>query len=228
MTIDTHRYDLERLDPDCLDPLEAVDLLRHTPWQRLVVLGDSVAEGVREPVAGYRDAGFLDRVAETLAEARPGFEHRNLGVRGLKIVQIHETQLTEALAFDPDIAIVAAGGNNALGRHFDPDAVRAELLALIRPLAAHGAHVVTIGLFDLSLAGLVPHDRKDVMTERFGILDAITAEITASIGGLHIDFRHHPRGGDPAIYASDRIHCNARGHAVAFAVTVDALARVQD
>ncbi len=79
MTIDTQQYDLERLDPDCLDPLEAAELLRDAPWQRLVVLGDSVAAGVREPLAGYRDAGFTDRLGETLASTRPGFVYRNLG-----------------------------------------------------------------------------------------------------------------------------------------------------
>ena len=43
------RYPLESADPDCIDDAVAVEVLRDRPWRRLVVLGDSVAAGIREP-----------------------------------------------------------------------------------------------------------------------------------------------------------------------------------
>ncbi|HEU4658185.1 MAG TPA: SGNH/GDSL hydrolase family protein [Capillimicrobium sp.] len=222
--IDTTGAWLEALDPDCLADADAAELLRDAPWQRMVVVGDSVAAGIREPLDGYRDVGFSDRVGEALARTRPGFAYRNLGVRDLKLAEIRERQLGPALAFAPDVAIVIGGGNDALGRAFDPGAVRAGLEALVHPLADRGAFVVTIGLFDLPRSGLLPERLAGVMTERFDALDAITAEVARSVGGLHVDTHHHPRAADPAIYASDRIHANARGHAIAFAAIVRALA----
>lgn len=217
--------DREALDPDCLDADGAAELLRPAPWRRMVVVGDSVALGVREPTAGYVDAGFADRVGAALAATRDGFAYRNLGVRDLRLAEIRERQLGPALAFAPDLAMVVAGGNDALGRRFDEDAVRAGLTALARPLADAGALVVTIGLFDLARSGLVPAPAAEAMAERFDRLDAITADVAASVGGLHVDTHHHPRSADPSIYASDRIHCNARGHAIAFAAIVRALGR---
>jgi lysophospholipase L1-like esterase len=201
-----------------LETLEPATVLQSAPWRRMVVLGDSVAAGVREPLDGYRDAGFADQVGEALGGA-----YLNLGVRDLRLADICETQLPAALDFRPDIAMVAAGGNDALARNFDTDRVRRELTEIAAPLAGAGAFVVTIGLFDLARSGLLPAEIAAVMAERFDVLDAITADVAAEVGGLHVDTHHHPRAADPSIYASDRIHCNALGHAIAFAAVADSL-----
>ena len=201
-----------------LDLAPPSEKLKDAPWRRMVVIGDSVAAGVREPLDGYRDMGFADQVGEAL-----GVAHRNLGERDLRLAEIRETQLADALAFRPDIAMVIAGGNDVLARDYDPGRIRRELTEIVMPLADSGAFVVTVGLFDLARSGLMPAHVAPVMAERFDRLDAITAEVTAAAGGLHVDTHHHPRAADPAIYASDRIHCNALGHAVAFAAVADAL-----
>ena len=52
-------------------------------WERVVVLGDSVAEGVREPSPGYRDLSWADRLRAAFALARPGATLFNLGRRDL-------------------------------------------------------------------------------------------------------------------------------------------------
>jgi lysophospholipase L1-like esterase len=217
-------FDLEATDPDCVDPAEAAAMLREAPWRRMVVLGDSVAIGVREPVPGYRDASFADRVAQALGDGREGFAYQNFGVPDLRLAEIRDTQLDLALTLAPDLAIVVAGGNDALGRTFDADRIRAGLTEIVEPLARAGAFVVTIGLFDLWRSGLVPPEAASLMMERFDHLDAITAEVAAGAGGLHVDTHHHPRSADPAIYTSDRMHANARGHAIAAAAIVEALA----
>jgi lysophospholipase L1-like esterase len=184
----------------------------------MVVVGDSVAAGVREPLDGYRDMGFADQVGEALGGA-----HLNLGIPGLRLDEIRESQLAGALAFGPDIALVIGGGNDALDPDWSPERVLHGLSAIVAPLAAADAFVVTVGLFDLPRSGPLPPEVAPVMAERFDELDAITAGVTAGAGGLHVDTHHHPRAADPAIYASDRIHCNALGHAIAFSAVVDAL-----
>jgi lysophospholipase L1-like esterase len=219
-----HAYALETDDPDCRAPAELAALLADAPWQRMVVLGDSVALGVREPVSGYRDLSFADRVAEAFSDGRPHFAHHNLAIREQRLRQIRDSQLGLALQLVPDLAIVAAGGNDALRRSFDADLIRAGLRDLVEPLAANGALVVTIGLFDLARSGLVPPGLVPGMTERFDALDELTAEVAARIGGLHVDTHHHPRGADPSIYSSDGMHANSRGHAIAATAIVGTLA----
>jgi lysophospholipase L1-like esterase len=213
----------EAHDPDCLDVGEAAALLAGAPWRSMVVVGDSVAAGVREPLAGYLDAGFADRVGDTLAAARPGFRYLNLGARDLRLHEIIAGQLEAAIEFRPDLALVVAGGNDALGRRFDERVVRAQLAGLLGALRIAGADVVTVGLFDVARSGLVPAAKAAVLADRFDRLDAVTAETTRSLGGLHVDTHHHPRAADPALYAGDRIHANARGHAIAFAAITRAL-----
>lgn len=219
----TGHFDLEAADPHCLDPETAAERLRHRPWQRLAVLGDSVTAGVRGPLDGYRDASFSERLIEALASTRPGFEAVNLAIPYLTVDEIREVQLEPALEFAPDAVLVSAGGNDAF-HPFGPDQLRTQLEQLLGPLAESGATVLTVGLFDLARSGLVPPDQAADMAERFDTLDRITTEVTQGLGGIHIDTHHHPLSADASIYARDRIHGNARGHAVAFAAIVDALA----
>lgn len=229
LTLAEHTQDLlptrELEDPDCLADEQAAELLRPAPWASLVVVGDSVAAGIREPVDGYVDRGFGDRVGNALAATRPGFRFTNLGMRDLRLKEITESQVPAALSLEPDLVLIAAGGNDALGRQFNITEFGARLDDLIRPLAASGAMVVTVGLFDLARSGLMPAEYRDLMAIRFDHLDAITRRASDRFGGVHIDTHHHPRSADPAIFSSDRIHCNARGHAIAYASIVTELAR---
>lgn len=216
-------YPAEAADPYCIDPAIAAERMRHLPWRRLAVLGDSVTAGVRAPLAGYRDASFADRLTLALGATRDDFVATNLAVPYLTAGEIREQQLGRALAFSPDAVLVSAGGNDAF-TEYDEDRLRLELERLLAPLAESGATVVTVGLFDLPRSGLVRPERAGAMARRFDALDHLTAAVTHSLGGIHVDTHHHPLAADPAIYAPDRIHANARGHAVAFAAIVDAVA----
>lgn len=215
-------YD-ELTDPHGLPAADAVAVLADAPWNRLAVLGDSVTAGVMGPLPGYREVPFATRLGEALAASRPGFAWCNLATPYLRTKEIREQQLNPALAFRPDLVLLSAGGNDALSRKYDAGRLTDELDALLSPLAETGALVVTIGLYDLPRSGLLPADAAEVMMRRFDELDRITAHLTRSIGGVHVDTHHHPLAADPGIFAEDRIHANARGHAVAFAAIVEAL-----
>ncbi|MFE7617481.1 SGNH/GDSL hydrolase family protein [Streptomyces sp. NPDC057496] len=214
----------ELSDPYCMAPDTAAELLRDLPWNRLVVMGDSVTAGVMDPLPGYRERSFADRFTDALAATRPGLAAVNLATPHLLLDGIRDQQLIPALDFGPDVVMVSAGGNDAF-RSFDPKTLRARLAALLTPLAESGALVVTIGLFDLARSGLVPPEHADNMARRFDELDRVTAELARALGGIHIDTHHHPLAADPGIYAADRVHANARGHAVAFAAIATTLAQ---
>jgi lysophospholipase L1-like esterase len=204
----------EWADPHVGGDRELAELLAATRWDRVVVLGDSVASGVREGVAGYRDLSWADRLAAGLTLARPHAALFNLGRRDRTASEVRQTQLDAALALGPDLAIVLAGGNDLLRREFDPVAVRAELVAMIRSLRAAGADVLTMDLFDITISGHVPERFVAVMSERLAQLAALTREVNESEGGMHVRLREHPAASDTDIYSSDGLHLNARGHAI--------------
>jgi lysophospholipase L1-like esterase len=179
-------------------------------WKRLAVLGDSVAAGVREPHPGYRDLSWIDRVAETMPHA----EILNLARRGLLTSEVREQQLAPALAFRPDLAIVAAGGNDALHRSFDEEEVAIELDGIVAPLRAAGADVVMIELLDIVASGLVAPEHAPAVGARLSALARVTRAVAHHQGAILVAMRKHPASRDPGIYASDRLHLNARGHAV--------------
>jgi lysophospholipase L1-like esterase len=214
----------EDADPYCLPLSDAAELLRPAPWRRVVVIGDSVAAGVSEHVVGYRDLDGTERVRDALSATRP-VTFAKLGQRDLRVAEIAETQLQRALEFGPDLAIVAAGANDAFRRSFNPEQVRIELLDLVWPLQAAGSAVALIGLFDLARSGLVPEPVAGAMAERFDALDVVSSAVASELGCVFVDNHSHPLASNPAIFATDNIHCNARGHAVAATNCLRALHR---
>ena len=203
---------------------EQTALLRGAPWQRLAVLGDSIAEGVREPLDGYRDLSWIDRIAEPLRANVPQLDVLNLGRRGLVAAEVRAGQLDAALAFRPDLAIVVAGGNDALHDTFAPDAVEAELDAMVGALRDAGADVVMLELLDIVAAGLVPPEHAAPIGSRLRRLAQLTRAVAERHGAILVGMRRHPASADPSVYATDRLHLNVRGHAIVGREAVRALA----
>jgi lysophospholipase L1-like esterase len=211
-------------DTQVLPYSHLVALLRGASWRRIAVVGDSIAEGVREPHDGFSDQSWIDRIAEPLRAAGHGVTVMNLGKRNLLASEVRRRQLPAALAFGPHLAIVAAGGNDALRSLFEPEHVEAELDAIVGPLRAQGADVLMIELMDIVASGLVPSEYADALDARMEALAATTREVAERHGAMLVEMRHHPASADPGVYASDRLHLNARGHAIVGTEAVKTLA----
>ena len=218
------RYSAEH-DPYCLRPGEARELLAGHPWRRFVVIGDSVAEGVVEPVPGYPQTAWADRVAAELAAVCPELAYRNLGRRDLRARQVRETQLAEAIKFGPDLALVTCGAIDALRATYDPDAVDREVAAMITELRAAGADVITLGLFDISHSPALEEWARPGIRRRYATLVAHLAALSEQLGTIHIDLFNHPVNDDPSTYSSDGRHGNARSHAIAAAEAIRRLGK---
>jgi lysophospholipase L1-like esterase len=212
-------------EADALTDPAAAELLRGAPWRRFVAVGDSVAEGVHGPAPGYRDLSWMDRVTAALRSVRPDLVARNLGRRGLLAADVRKQQLAEALHFGPDLAVVVAGGNDMFRDRFDVAAVEAELEAMVEPLRTGGADVITMGLFDITAAD-PSAPTAHLLSKRIRRLADATGAVAARHGAIHVDFSVHPAGTDPSIYSDDRLHPNARGHAIVAAETIRRLAEV--
>jgi lysophospholipase L1-like esterase len=172
-----------------------------------VALGDSFTEGLDDLTAadgGYR--GWADRFAERLAGLEPGLGYANLAVRGKILREVAEEQVPRAVAMRPDLISVAAGGNDMLRPHADPDRLAEEFDAMIRALAAAGCPVLMFTGFD----------------PRFPVLRLIRGKVAAfnmhlrAIASRHgcylVDLWSMPVLYDPRAWSADRLHLTPDGH----------------
>jgi lysophospholipase L1-like esterase len=194
-------------------------LLADAPWRRIVVVGDSVAAGVREPKAGWPDRSWTDWIGAALPDA----EMLNLGRRFLLAREVREQQLAAALAFDPDLVIVSAGGNDMMRRDFDERALWAELSALVAPLRQAGADLLMHEYLDWIGAGMVPDAYREIAAAKALAHTRVVRQIAGMHGAMLVEMRSHPA--DAELWASDRIHLNAHGHAIVGAESVRTMAR---
>jgi lysophospholipase L1-like esterase len=213
----------ESTDPYCLAPGESETLLAGHPWRRFVVLGDSVVQGLCEPVEGYSDVQWADRIAAELRAVQPELAYLNLGISGLRSREILATQLDPALTFGPDLALVVGGGNDAFPATYDPDRVDRALTLMITALQDAGAEVMTLGMFDISYSPAVADWLRPGLRERMRTLSTRTAALADKLGTIHIDLTDHPLSTDPGLYSSDGRHGNARSDAIATAETLRVL-----
>jgi len=210
----------EASDPYCLRDGESARLLAGHPWRRFVVLGDSVAEGLAEPVEGYSKLQLADRLAAELRAACPPLAYRNLGHRGLRAREVRAEQLQPALDFDPDLALVVCGGNDAFPATYKPDLVDVELTAMVTALRDAGADVITVGIYNVSYSPVIADWLRPGLRERMRTLSERTGKLAAELGTLHLNLSAHPAVTDPSLYSSDGRHGNARSDAIAVAEAV--------
>lgn len=193
---------------------------RELPWQRMVVIGDSFAEGVGDPEpsapGGLR--GWADRVAEQFALLKPDFAYANLAVRGKVITQILEEQVSHALELKPDIVFISAGGNDVLRPKSNVDAVTTKLEKIVRQFSEIGATVVLFSAFDVADAAVFKAVRGKAaiysMNQRV-IADNYDAYVVNCWGLKETQ--------DLRYWADDRLHLNPLGHHTVALAILDTL-----
>jgi lysophospholipase L1-like esterase len=172
-----------------------------------VALGDSFTEGLDDPTAvggGYR--GWADRFAAHLAARQPGLCYANLAIRGKVLSEIAQEQVPQAIAFRPDLVSIAAGGNDMLRPHADPDTLAESFDEVIRTLLQAGCPVLMFTGFD----------------PRFPVLRLIRGKVAAfnmhlrAIADRHqcqvVDLWSMNVLRDPRAWSADRLHLTADGH----------------
>jgi lysophospholipase L1-like esterase len=177
-------------------------------WTRVVGLGDSVIAGIGDPVDGCADVSWFDQVVGLLG---PDAMSVNLGVVGLRSAAIRETQLGPAVALQPDLVALSAGGNDMFARDFHPDAVADDLDHMVRVLRGVGADVLMFGFYDIGHLLAVRPAVRDRLSAHNHVLAAITGSVARRHGAIHIDNSHREVAAD--LMSADGIHFNRRGHA---------------
>ncbi|MFC9244746.1 GDSL-type esterase/lipase family protein [Streptomyces sp. NPDC057136] len=198
-------------------------------WRRAVVLGDSAAESAGMAVVpGYARRSWTDRVAAALRDADPQLACLNPRARrDLSLSQVRSGQLTDALAFSGDLALLSCGGTELRAATFDPDATEIELSRILTSLRGATYQVVAVvSPFDLAKSGHVPEARRPAVRARQRLLAERVEAVALRHGCLHIDLAKHEGAAPTGLWGTKPGRLSSRGHAVAAAAVVRALARV--
>lgn len=189
-------------------------------YTRFVAIGDSQTEGVGDPDGAGGLRGWADRLAEILADgAAPELRYANLAIRGRRAEQIRAEQLGPALAMQPDLAAVLAGLNDVIRPRFDRSAVLDELAAMIAPLRAAGATVVTFTFPDIGAVAPVVRP----LAGRIRALNADIRDLAARYDAVLVDFEPVPAAAHRRLWAQDRLHLSPLGHELVARATAAAL-----
>ena len=94
-----------------------------------LALGDSFTEGLNDTRRDGSRAGWADRFAVALDNARPGLRYANLAIRGRLLDQIVADQVPIALDERPDLVGFSSVGNYILRVGSDPDEVADRIIA---------------------------------------------------------------------------------------------------
>ncbi|MDQ4006110.1 MAG: SGNH/GDSL hydrolase family protein [Actinomycetota bacterium] len=182
------------------------------PWQRFVAVGDSMTEGVGDPVPGGNLSGWADRLADALRTARGDLEYTNLARRGLRTEQVREQQLDRALELRPDLASALSGMNDLLEPSFDPARYEAELSSIVAPLREAGAVVLTATYPDITVHSPLRGRLLSGVRRRLSRASEAVRAVSRRHGALCLDAESLPEAAERAVMSVDRLHPGPRGH----------------
>ncbi|MGW0625407.1 SGNH/GDSL hydrolase family protein [Streptomyces sp. NPDC002758] len=175
---------------------------------RFVALGDSLTEGVGDPVDnGWR--GWAELLSGGLSDE---VEFTNLAVSGAQTRDVLETQTPAALELKPDVVSVVIGVNDTLRCTFDIHAVAARLDKVYAAFTRQGAVVLTACLPDPgSMLGL-PGALARPLARRQRAVNTVVHALSERYGVVHLHAAEAEWITDRAMWSSDRLHPGERGH----------------
>ncbi|ELS51789.1 hypothetical protein STVIR_7300 [Streptomyces viridochromogenes Tue57] len=176
---------------------------------RFVALGDSLTEGVGDPVGnGWR--GWAALLAGGLGAESVDFT--NLAVSGAQTRDVLERQLPAGLALRPDVASVVIGVNDTLRRTFDIQAVAARLDKVYSAFTAQGTVLLTACLPDPgSMLGL-PGALARPLARRQRAVNTVVHALSERYRAVHLHASEGAWLTDRTLWSADRLHPGERGH----------------
>ncbi|MEU6217927.1 SGNH/GDSL hydrolase family protein [Streptomyces sp. NPDC047022] len=178
---------------------------------RFVALGDSLTEGVGDPV-GDTWRGWAELLAGGLAPDGAPAGFTNLAVSGAQTRDVLERQTPAALELSPDVVSVVIGVNDTLRYTFDIHAVAARLDKVYAAFRAQGAVLLTACLPDPGSMLRLPGSLARPLARRQRAVNTVVHALSERYGAVHL---HAAEGGwvtDRAMWSADRLHPGERGH----------------
>lgn len=183
-------------------------------------IGDSFTEGMGDERPDGTPRGWADLVAAALAHANGGtIGYANLAIRGRLLGPILEQQLPTARKLAPQLLSINGGGNDIMRPRVSIAAVADRLVA-----AAMSASDAGIRAMVVSGGNPTRHLPLGARIERRG--DALADAVRTRLAGtdvLYVDNWFDARLPELQFWSVDRLHLNARGHAIAASNVLAAL-----
>lgn len=178
---------------------------------RFAALGDSLTEGIGDPVpGGWR--GWAALLAEGLGGGERDVEFRNFAVAGSLSGDVRDHQAAAAAAFRPDIASVVVGVNDTLRRSFDIRLLAGRLDEICAQLAAGGAVILTACLPDPGTALGLPAPLRHPLARRQRAVNAVVHALSVRYDAVHLHAADRTWVQDRSLWSVDRLHPAERGH----------------
>jgi lysophospholipase L1-like esterase len=189
------------------------DVRQPPEWQArsLVVLGDSTAVGLGDPLPGGGWRGVGPLLATALTGSDP-VAFANLSFTGARMACVRNEQLPQALQRMPDVTVILVGMNDTLRSDFDPDAMRADLDHVLSTLVAAGSVVLTVRFHDHGKVFRMPGALKRALRNRITELNTVISEVSAAHGAGCLDLDLLPGAYDLSAWSVDRLHPSELGH----------------
>lgn len=182
--------------PSSVEPATSSEPIARTT--RIIAFGDSVTAGYGLPL----DAAYPTLLEHALAAEGFNVSVINMGVSG-DTASAGARRVDFALASDPDIVILALGGNDML-RGISPAVTRAELARIIAAFQAKEVVVLLVGMKAQRNLG-------DAYAEEF---DAIYPDLAREYALPFAPFLLEGVALDPALNQSDGIHPTEAGQRI--------------
>lgn len=179
---------------------------------RFVALGDSLTEGLGDPVPGGGWRGWAALLAGTLGERPGGVELVNLARSGALAAELAERQLPAARELAPRFASLLVGANDTLRAAFAIERVAAALDRAHGALSADGAVVLTACLPDPGRMLGLPAPLARPLARRMRAVNTVVHAVSARYQGVHLHLAERPWVAERASWSVDRLHPGERGH----------------
>jgi lysophospholipase L1-like esterase len=179
---------------------------------RFAVLGDSLSEGVGDPLPGGGWRGWTALLAEGLTARPQDTLVVNAAWSGARTGDVAGAQLEAALRHRPHLASVVVGGNDTLRGGFEIRTVAGDLHRAIGTLRAAGTEVLTACLPDPGSILSLPWPLARPLERRMRALNDAVHALSAHHGTLHVHIADHPLSTTPGALSADRLHPSEIGH----------------
>ncbi|WP_224390118.1 SGNH/GDSL hydrolase family protein [Pseudonocardia sp. ICBG1293] len=190
------------------------------PVRHLVLLGDSTAVGLGDPLPGGGWRGFGPLLRDALDDpAHPGSVRLDNHARtGARMAEVRHGQVPAAAMSGPDVVVLCAGMNDTLRSDFDPAGIRRDCAGSLEPLLRTGATVLLLRFHDHARVWPLPGPLQRALATRIaalnGAVDGAVADAVAATGRSAVGILDLDTAGsyDPAAWSVDRLHPSERGH----------------
>jgi lysophospholipase L1-like esterase len=178
--------------------------------ERLVVLGDSTAVGLGDPVPGLGWRGVGPFVAAALGVEPGGY--LNTAFTGARMRCVRTDQLPAAIEHGPDVAMVIVGMNDTLRSDFDPVALAVDLDHVVAALTVRGAVVVPVRFHDHGKVFRLPGPLYRALKSRIDELNSAIDGVVLQHGVPCLDLAALPGAYELSAWSVDRLHPSELGH----------------